>query len=346
MIYRIDPLTDRRWEDLVERHPNSSIFHTAGWLKALQGTYGYEPVAYTRTPPARRELTDGLPCCALSSWVTGKRLVSLPFSDHCDPLVEDANSGATLIEEFCREQTDQPWRYIEIRPRSPYPNLEPCMGSNQTYCFHKVDLHPTAEDLYSRFHSSCVRKKIRRADREKLVYREGNSTNLLRIFYNLHLKTRQRLGVPPQPLAWFRNLTECLGHAMKVRIAFAGEIPTAGMITFQFRKALVVKYSGSDLRFQNLGGMQWLYWKAICEAKALGLQELDLGRSDWTNHGLVTFKDHLGATRFPISYWRYSNTPVRSNPFSMLAGPLAWTIGNMPRSVMTLVGHFLYRHIG
>lgn len=220
------------------------------------------------------------------------------------------------------------------------------MGPNQTYCFHKIDLNPTAEKLFSRFHRSCVRKKIRRAEREKLVYRKGNSTKLLRMFYDLHLKTRQRHGLPPQPLAWFLNLAKYLRIAMQVRIAYAGEIPTAGMITFRFRKALVVKYSASDLRFQSLGGMQWLYWKAVREAKALGLKEIDLGRSDRSNQGLITFKDHLGAMRFPLCYWRYPNTRGQSYLFNVLSGPLAWVIVHTPTTIMTLAGRLLYRHFG
>jgi hypothetical protein len=43
-LREIDPIRDRGWTDLIERHPRASIFHTAGWLDALRRTYGYEPV--------------------------------------------------------------------------------------------------------------------------------------------------------------------------------------------------------------------------------------------------------------------------------------------------------------
>ena len=36
----IDPLADARWDELVERHPRASVFHTRGWLEALKRTYG------------------------------------------------------------------------------------------------------------------------------------------------------------------------------------------------------------------------------------------------------------------------------------------------------------------
>src|SRR5271163_255271 len=79
-----------RWSEFVERHSRSSIFHTVGWLEALRRTYGYEPIVLT-TSPAGRELQNGLVLCQVNSWWTGRRLVSVPFADHCEPLVNDAD---------------------------------------------------------------------------------------------------------------------------------------------------------------------------------------------------------------------------------------------------------------
>src|SRR5262245_55208093 len=36
IVYAIDPLRDPRWAELVARHPKASVFHTPGWLLALQ----------------------------------------------------------------------------------------------------------------------------------------------------------------------------------------------------------------------------------------------------------------------------------------------------------------------
>jgi lipid II:glycine glycyltransferase (peptidoglycan interpeptide bridge formation enzyme) len=60
---------------------------------------------------------------------------------------------------------------------------------------------------------------------------------------------------------------------------------------------MVCKYGGSDARFHNLGGIQMLLWQAIKEAKEAGVEELDLGRSDLNNQGLITFKNRWSATR-------------------------------------------------
>src|SRR5215213_3756819 len=95
-VYHLNPLQDPRWPGLVERHPLGSVFHTSQWLHALQRTYGYEPVVFTTTRPGA-ELRNGVVFCAVRSWLTGRRLVSLPFSDQCEPLVEHS----AQLDEIC-----------------------------------------------------------------------------------------------------------------------------------------------------------------------------------------------------------------------------------------------------
>ena len=101
-MYIIDPLTDPRWPSLVERHPSASAFHTAGWLRALSETYGYAPLAVTASPPTS-ELTNALPVCRITSRFTGRRLVSLPFSDHCSPFAND-NDELNALVSFVSEK--------------------------------------------------------------------------------------------------------------------------------------------------------------------------------------------------------------------------------------------------
>ena len=113
-IYRIDPLRDPRWAEMVEKHPRASAFHTPGWLEALRRTYGYEPVVYTTAPP-RADLTDGVVFCRVSSRITGRRLVSLPFSDHCEPLTERPEDLVSLLNALESTRSDEGWRYVEVR---------------------------------------------------------------------------------------------------------------------------------------------------------------------------------------------------------------------------------------
>ena len=95
--YQLDPLQDQRWAAFVERHPRASVFHTVAWLQALHDTYGYKPVVFTTSPPSD-DLKTGIAFCLIDSWLTGRRVVSLPFSDHCEPLCDSSEDLNSLIQ--------------------------------------------------------------------------------------------------------------------------------------------------------------------------------------------------------------------------------------------------------
>lgn len=340
-VYELDPVRDSRWARLVDRHPRASVFHSPQWLRALESTYGYRPVALSTDAPGS-ELTNGLVYCAVSSWLTGGRLVSLPFSDHCEPLVEQpADLEKSLL--FLERQVDQgKWKRMELRPVVLAPNGSTRLEKSSTYCFHHVDLTPSLEEILEKCHKDSVQRKLRRAGREGLRYEEGTSDDLLDKFYRLLLMTRKRHRLPPQPREWFQSLIAAFGSDLKIRVASKGDVAVASILTLSHKKTVVYKYGCSNTAYNNMGGTVLLLWKTIEEAKAAGMLELDLGRSDLDNAGLITFKHHWGAIESTLSYWSY---PHRNGAESSngLAGRL---FAMMPDAALQAAGKVLYRHFG
>ena len=173
-LHTIDPCKDVRWPEFLKFRSDSSVFHTRGWLEALRRTYGYEPVVYTTSPPGR-PLRDGLLFCRINSWLTGKRLVSVPFSDHA-ALLTDVGDGLWQMFSFLQQQAKENiYKYVEIRP-IPLPKADPPgFGENATFYWHKLSLDEELGSLYKSFHKNSVQRKIRRAEREGLTYTEGRS---------------------------------------------------------------------------------------------------------------------------------------------------------------------------
>src|SRR5437660_5825242 len=114
-IHVLDPLTDRRWDELVACHPRASAFHHSGWLRALSRTYDYKPFVLTTTPPGEA-LRDGIVLCKVRTWITGSRLVSLPFTDHCEPLIGEGEQLPQFIEWLRSDCDRHAYRYVELRP--------------------------------------------------------------------------------------------------------------------------------------------------------------------------------------------------------------------------------------
>ena len=343
-FFRIDPLQDPRWKAFIEWHPEASLFHTVGWLQALKSCYGYTPVAVTTSAPGV-PLQDGLTFCEIRSALTGDRLVSLPFSDHCQPLVSHRETFDALIEGIKENVKGLPWRSFEVRPITYAPKAEAGLSVCNTYYFHRVDLGPSEQSLFGRFAKDSVQRKIRKAERESLRYEKGSSAKLLGYFYKLLIMTRRRQGLPPQPLKWFRSLVTSMGNELEIRVALKGETPVASILTILNKKTLVYKYGCSDVRFRNLGGTALLLWNAIQEAKANGMEEFDMGRSETRNLGLATFKERWGAKRSTVNYWRYPSEEAASK-LERLVKYTRPIISIAPDISLVALGNLFYRHIG
>jgi hypothetical protein len=346
--FQLDPIRDPRWAELVDRHAKAAVFHTVPWLQALHATYGYEPLAFTTSPPDVA-LKNGILFCRINSWLTGRRLVSLPFSDHCEPLCDSTTDLKSLISYLQAFLQQEQGKYFEIRPITE--NLGP-MGDETgcapvaTYFLHRLDLRRDLADLFRSLDRDSVQRRIQRADRAGLVEKCGRSDDLLAQFYSLFITTRRRQHVPPNPYAWFRNLIDCQKDALEIRLAYQGEIPIAAILTLQFKNIVYYKYGCSDVGFNKFAATPWLFWKAITAAKLNGASQFDMGRTQEDNPGLIAFKNHWVQHPERLTYWRYPYAaPLDAvGGWKLQLAKSAFSI--MPKSLLTKVGQLMYRHIG
>jgi lipid II:glycine glycyltransferase (peptidoglycan interpeptide bridge formation enzyme) len=296
-------------------------------------------------------LQNGFVFCRVDSWLTGRRLVSVPFSDHCEPLVDDAADMSAILSALEQQLRQEKQSHIEIRPKQTFEETTSLFHSTCAYCFHELDLKPDLDTLFRNCHKSSTQRKIQRAQREGLTYEDGRSESLLNTFYRLFLLTRRRHQAPPPSKKWFRSLIDCFGEALKIRVALKNGQPVAAILTLRYKDALVYKYGSSDAQSNNLGGMHLLFWHSIREAKLEGLRVFDLGRSDSDNTGLITFKDRWNCPRSTLVYQRFTNSLHSTNNYT--AGGVNWQtriarrlVSDLPDSIFSSIGNLLYRHIG
>jgi GNAT acetyltransferase-like protein len=347
-VYEVDPLGDHRWQGLVERHPQASIFHHVGWLHALHRTYGYEPVVFTASPP-NSDLENGLLFCRIRSWLTGNRIVSLPFSDHCAPLGEPDGRFESLICHLHTVRVGEKWKYLELRPLTrSFDEAVKKLGFKPAakYILHRVDLRPAVEEIFKRLHKDSVQRRVRHAERVGVVEVCGSSQGLLRDFYRLLVRTRARHSLPPQPYAWFRNLLDCMGETVDLRLAYIKDVPVAAVLVFHFKGNSYYKYGCSDERFHKLGAMPFLLWRAILKAKSVGSRTFDLGRTGVDQHGLLQFKNHWAPEYESVTYWKFPPGPsfdsLRGWKLNVVKGVCAYA----PDRLLRIAGTLLYPHIG
>jgi len=339
--YQVDPIEDPRWQRLLLRHPSASVFHSASWLKALHNAYGYEPIAITTTPPGR-ELENGMVFCRVNSWLTGNRLVSLPFSDHCEPLVGSPAEFDCLLARLRDDPRHRDAKYIEIRPMTSRVAVQAGFAKLSEFRLHRIKLAASADELFNHFHKN-IQRNIRRAEALHLRYEKGATAVQLEYFSRLLAVTRRRHLLPLQPRIWFRSLLDCLGDQAVIRLAFKGDIPIAGILTLRHNQTMVYKYGCYDSRYRECRGMALLLWRSIQEACNDGVRQFDLGRSDIENAGLITFKERWGSTGSELNYWRWGVHPIPGAAWSLAC--LRKLVPYLPDSVVATAGRLLYRHV-
>jgi len=345
LVHTFNPLEDHRWTELVESHPDSSVFHTSSYLEALRRTYGYAPTVYT-TSSREEPLANGVVLCRVSSWLTGSRLVSVPFADHCQPLVTATGDLTAILAAVRRTVEEGNLKYVQIRATRPEDVVDAASGECRVFVFHALDLTPPLDRLFNGLHRTCIQRPVRRAEREGVCHESGRSERLLRQFYSLLIVTRRRHGLPPQPASWFNNLVDCFGDRLTVHVASRDDQPLAAILTLRHRDVLVYKYGVSDERFHRFGAMPFLMWQAIRDAKARGLRVFDLGRTDADNTGLATFKERLGATRSTLVYVRLARAGRRVSRENPRVPGASRVFARLPDELFVAAGKLLYRHMG
>ena len=338
----IDPISDARWKEFLDTHPQASIFHTPEWLEALKRTYGYRPCVLTTAAPGAA-IENGVVLCEVKSWITGRRLVGVPFSDHCEPLLADDNERELIASHLEQEVKRGGWRYVELRPvRADWTPLVPFEQGEQFH-FHRLDLTQSSESLMKGFSRGSVQRKLRRQRQEGISIERGRDEKLLESFYSLFVRTRRRHRLPPPPRCWFRNLIALLQERLSIDVCFSGGRAIASILTLRFKDVLYYKYGCSDERFHRLGGMQALFWNAIQNAKAIELRIFDLGRTDLANEGLLRFKNGWGAQSSKLTYLVYPRKPRRLTPTgNSVVGGVKW----IPDWMLAAAGTLIYKHVG
>ncbi len=337
-----NPITDPDWDRLAVSHPGASFFHSAAWAEVLRKTYGHEPLYLSCFQ--RESLVGLVPIMEVTSPLTGRRGVCLPFTDFCGPLLFGESASAFTSDALFEVARERKWKHFEVRGQT---NFEVSPEPAAAYYGHTLDLRSGPSDLFARFKGSA-RRALRKANRSGLSVQVTRSRDAILEFYRLHAQTRKRHGLPPQPLSFFLNIQNAVikrGLGFVV-LASVGEQPVAGAVFFQFAQKAVYKYAASDVRFQNLRANNLVIWEATRYLAENGAQELDLGRTALHHAGLRRFKLSFGSKEKTINYFKYDTVlqPRISGP--QVAFDLHRAIfGRLPLALNRLAGSLIYPHL-
>ena len=343
-------LGDPCWDRFVEGHVQGWLCHLSGWQRVVERSFPHIKGQNILIRDGTR-IRAGIPIYDVRSPVTGDRLVSAPFATLCTPLASSVEDLAALVDGVLQLARARHARYVEIRTMQPLagPAAERLAVFNR-FRHHELLIDGDVEQLKKRFDRSCVRQRIERAARSGLDTATVVDAEGLRAFYALYLKTRRRLGLPPQPYRFIESLWVTFAPSGMVEIELASRegTPVAGILLLKFKDRVSAEYLVSDERFRDLSPNQLLVWNAIRRAHDQGYRVFDFGRTDATNTTLMDFKRRWGTTvsDLPIYCYPPSHLAEMESPGARLRAALHWTVQHLPEEGDRWLGDLIYQHMG
>lgn len=337
----INPMAHPGWDALIKGAAECGLFHTSIWARVLRETYGHRPLYLCRAFEGK--LHSLLPLMEVSSPLTGRRGVSLPFTDFCLPLPV-SDDPRELYASAMKQGYDRGWRYLECRGGNwEWPGAAPSLQ----FWGHAVELQRPEHLLFEKL-DSAVRRAVRKAQKAQLQVDFRGDLGAMTRFYGLHCATRRRHGVPPQPWRFFENIAKLVvrpgyGYIAEVRLR---EETVAAAVFLHFGRKALYKFGASDYKYQGLRPNNLLLWEAIKRYSACGFARLHLGRTSVGNPGLRRFKLGFGAREENIQYFKYD---FKRNHFvkglDASAGCLNPMFKRLPPNLLRLFGTLIYPHL-
>ncbi len=339
---QVDPLSGREWDRLAEAFPGASVFHGSAWARILHLTYGHRPRYLHFT---RGGATEALvPLMETGGVFTGRRGVSLPFSDFCGILWGAGADSAPVLAELKGMCAEQGWSRLELREEEFRP---PGAAVWREHLGHRLDLSPGADAVETGFSQRAARS-VRKAARSGVAIEIRRDAAALRDYYLLHCLTRRRHRLPPQPFRFFEHLHAQLiaGGEGFVVLARHGGAAVAGAVFLKSGGAAIYKFGASDARRWSLCPNHLVMREGILALCRAGCRSLHFGRTAPGNAGLSDFKSSWGADKVSIRQFRYC---PRQGGWAGGKAPAAEkshaVFGWLPPRCNRILGSLIYPHL-
>jgi len=341
----INPLTFPDWDQLLLKTEGYSFFHSSAWAKVLNETYGYTPLYFTIIENGG--FSALLPVMEVNSFLKGKRGVSLPFSDYCEPIIPDRVLFQEIVNLIKNYGKERGWKYVEFRGAQDFLGGE---TPSESYFGHTLDLTKDIHKIFSDFRGS-TRRNIRKAEREGVEVGIFKSPDSIREFYHLNCITRKHHGLPIQPYSFFKNIFK---HIISQNLGFVvlasyNNKIIAGAAFFHYGENAFFKYGASDRRFQHLRPNNLVMWEAIKWYANNGYKSFCFGRTEPENKGLLQFKKGWGIEQKIIKYYTHDlkkGVFLKNSHNLNLSAFQKKVFSKMPVSLLKFFGLLFYKQTG
>lgn len=329
----------QRWDAFVDRTPQATFCHRAGWKTVIERAFGHRCHFLYAERDGRME--GILPLAHVRSRLFSNALISTPFCVYGGVVAETDAARSALdaaASELAREIGVD---YLELR------QLQPGDSQRQT------------KDLYFTFRgtiSSDPDDNLKQIPRkQRAVVRKGIKSGMrseidsdMARFYDIYSESVRNLGTPVFSRKYPAVLREVFGDDCEILTVTHEGRTVASVMSFYFRDEVIPYYGGGTCLARELKGNDFMYWELMRRAGERGVRLFDFGRSK-ADTGPFRFKKHWGFESQPLHY-EYLLVGSDEMPNLSPANPRyqrainAWK--RLPLGVSRLLGPPLARNLG
>ncbi|RFP19498.1 MULTISPECIES: FemAB family XrtA/PEP-CTERM system-associated protein [unclassified Duganella] len=328
-----------RWDAFVQRCPDATFFHRAGWQQVIETAFGH-PTWYLYAESAG-QIQAVLPLAQVNSRLFGNTLCSLPFCVY---------GGVAALEEGAAAAVDQAAQQLARRLRVDH------LEYRQLQSIHADWLH---KDLYATFRKPLAadpeKNLLAIPRKQRAMVRKGMAAGLNSVidadtdrFYDNYATSVHRLGTPVFSRRYFRTLQQVFGDDCEILSVQHGDKAICSVLSFHFRDEILPYYGGGGDAARVHAGNDFMYWEVMRRATERGHRLFDFGRSKYGT-GAFAFKKNWGFEPQPLRYDYQLHRGKQLKDVQPLNPRLqllirAWRI--LPLSLANAIGPHIVRQLG
>jgi len=334
---------ENEWNNYIKLKINATVYHTLEWKKVME-EFGHKP--YYILCKEKGEVKGVIPIFYVGG-IFGKRLVSVSLRDRGGPLFDNENVLTSLMNKVIELCKSLRCDYIEIKSISNIPLIK-SKGfiEKKELIGTKIPLTNNIDEIWKSMDKSSVRSSIKKAVKIGIKCRWSKELKDLNEFYNLFVKTRKKLGVPPYSYSFFKSMMEKMKDIFKLIVAeYEGKIISAAII-FAYNKTLIDAYAASNEKFLNLRPNNGIVWETIKLGVRERFETFDFGADYPSCKGLIAFKSRWGGIQKNTYSYFYLNNIKKIPTFGIAENILIKKIWQlMPIGLSKILGRYMTKQV-
>ncbi|MFC1686799.1 lipid II:glycine glycyltransferase FemX [Nanoarchaeota archaeon] len=341
--YKIGILTEEDYDSynkFLHSNEDALIDHTLEFKEIISNNFNYEAIYLTAKK--EEEIVGILPLFKAKSFLSGTRLISLPYSITGGLICKEKECAKELIEAAKKLVKDK-IKYLEIRQRKPLDSelLTDFTIQNNVVSFY-LNLDKPISVIWKQLPKSSIRWGIKKAKKSNLTIRVGNNKEILNHFYDLYLNTRKDRGIPAYSYSFFKDLIDKLGEGVRISVAFHGKEPLASIFLLCYNGEIRYNFAGASYKNEHRQFQPYhiLLWDAIQHGVNNNYKRFNFHASiiDQDGGGLYKFKQRWSEEEKELNYYFYpKNDKLTDSDLNNSYGFIRKILKKLPKKVIAKI---------